>query len=59
LAWTNCIGRGRVFYSAIGHRPENYTQPQHVALLENALGWATGANGAAAAICGNARNRRR
>ena len=40
LAWTNCIGRGRVFYSAIGHRPENYAVPQHVTLLENAIGWA-------------------
>lgn len=40
LAWTNCIGKGRMFYSAIGHRPETYSQPQHVALLENAVEWA-------------------
>ena len=40
LAWTNCIGRGRMFYSAIGHRPETYSQPQHVTLLENAITWA-------------------
>lgn len=40
LAWTNCMGKGRVFYSAIGHRPENYTEPNHVRLLENAIGWA-------------------
>ena len=40
LAWTNCIGRGRMFYSAIGHRPETYAQPQHVALLEAAISWA-------------------
>jgi type 1 glutamine amidotransferase len=39
LAWTNCIGKGRMFYSAIGHRPETYVQPQHVALLENAITW--------------------
>jgi uncharacterized protein len=39
LAWTNCIGRGRMFYSAIGHMPETYSQPQHVALLEAAIGW--------------------
>jgi uncharacterized protein len=40
LAWTNCIGKGRMFYSAIGHRPETYSQPQHVTMLENALDWA-------------------
>lgn len=40
LAWTNCVGKGRMFYSAIGHRPETYSQPQHVALLENAVDWA-------------------
>ena len=40
IAWTNCVGRGRVFYSAIGHRPETYSQPQHVALLEAAVDWA-------------------
>ncbi len=41
LAWTNCIGKGKMFYSAIGHRPETYSQPEYVALLENAVGWAT------------------
>ncbi|MEO6092854.1 MAG: ThuA domain-containing protein [Novosphingobium sp.] len=40
IAWTNCIGRGRVFYSAIGHRPETYSQPQYVAVLEAAVDWA-------------------
>lgn len=40
LAWTNCIGRGRMFYSAIGHRPETYVQPEHVAMLESAISWA-------------------
>jgi type 1 glutamine amidotransferase len=37
LAWTNCIGKGRMFYSAIGHRPETYSQPQYVSLLESAI----------------------
>jgi uncharacterized protein len=40
LAWTNCIGKGRMFYSAIGHRPETYSQPEYVALLEKAVDWA-------------------
>ena len=40
IAWTNCIGKGRMFYSAIGHRPETYSQPEYVTLLEGAIGWA-------------------
>lgn len=40
LAWTRCIGKGRMFYSAIGHMPETYSQPQNVAMLEDAIGWA-------------------
>lgn len=40
LAWTKCVGRGRSFYSAIGHRPETYSEPRHVTLLENAITWA-------------------
>ena len=46
LAWTKCIGpkgheRGRMFYSAIGHRPETYSDPRYVSLLEAAVPWAT------------------
>jgi uncharacterized protein len=29
-----------MFYSAIGHRPETYSEPHYVALLEAAVGWA-------------------
>jgi uncharacterized protein len=39
LAWTNCIGKGRMFYSAIGHRPETYSHPLHIALMEAAVDW--------------------
>jgi type 1 glutamine amidotransferase len=39
IAWTNCIGKGRMFYSAIGHLPATYSQPQNVAMLEAAIGW--------------------
>lgn len=42
IAWIKCVGSGRSFYSAIGHRPETYGNPQYVAMLENAIGWATG-----------------
>lgn len=40
IAWTKCIGRGRMFYSAIGHMPETYSHPLNVRLLENGIGWA-------------------
>lgn len=42
IAWTHCIGKGRVFYSAIGHRPETYSEPHYVQMLENAVDWAAG-----------------
>ena len=40
IAWTKCIGKGRMFYSAIGHRPETYSEPHYVAMLEAAVDWA-------------------
>jgi type 1 glutamine amidotransferase len=46
IIWTRCIGaghdKGRMFYSAIGHRPEMYADPRYVQLLTNAVNWATG-----------------
>lgn len=39
IAWTNRIGRGKMFYSAIGHRPETYSDPHYVAMIEDALSW--------------------
>ncbi len=39
IVWTRCIGRGRMVYSAIGHRPEGYTEPHYALLLENAMRW--------------------
>lgn len=45
IAWRRCVGNGRSFYSAIGHRPENYADPKNVALLENAVTWALGKSG--------------
>lgn len=40
IAWTRCIGKGRSFYSAIGHRAESYSDPNHLKLLEAGLLWA-------------------
>lgn len=40
LAWTRCVGRGRMFYSAIGHVPAVYANPNVVTLMENGIQWA-------------------
>lgn len=40
IAWSRCIGRGRMFYSAIGHRPERYADAVYVQMLEQAVSWA-------------------
>ncbi|MBW8881401.1 MAG: ThuA domain-containing protein [Asticcacaulis sp.] len=42
IAWTRCVGSGRSFYSAIGHRPENYSEPSSILLLERGIAWAAG-----------------
>jgi len=39
IAWSHCLGKGRSFYSAIGHRVDAYSQPQAVQLLEQGIAW--------------------
>jgi uncharacterized protein len=41
IAWIKCIGKGRSFYSAIGHRPESYSEVHNVRLLEHGILWAS------------------
>jgi len=43
IAWTRCVGDGRSFFSAIGHRPESYSEPHYVQVLEAGIAWAAGA----------------
>jgi type 1 glutamine amidotransferase len=45
MVWTHCVGKGPVFYSAIGHSAETYSEPNHLQLLENAIAWAMGLSG--------------
>jgi type 1 glutamine amidotransferase len=45
IAWRKAVGTGRMFYTAIGHRPENYDEPQAAALLANGIAWAMGPEG--------------
>jgi len=45
IAWARCVGRGRSFYSAIGHRPEVYSDPNVVRLMEQGVEWSMGLSG--------------
>jgi type 1 glutamine amidotransferase len=42
IAWTRCIDKGRSFYTAIGHRPESYTDANTNRLIEQGIAWAAG-----------------
>ena len=42
IVWSQCLGRGRSFYSALGHTAAAYATPEHTALLEGAIAWAAG-----------------
>ncbi|MEP5324458.1 ThuA domain-containing protein [Marinobacter alexandrii] len=39
VVWTNCVGRGKSVYSALGHQSEAFDSPQHRQLLHSALRW--------------------
>lgn len=39
IAWTRCVAKGRVFYSAIGHRPETYSDANYLVMLTDAIKW--------------------
>lgn len=40
IIWTRCVGKGRVFFSALGHKAETYSEPLHQRLISNAIRWA-------------------
>lgn len=39
IAWWHCVGTGRVLYSAMGHRPEAYAEPEYREMLLGATNW--------------------
>jgi uncharacterized protein len=41
LAWTRSYGRGRVFYTALGHEEAVWRDPRYQQMLTNAILWAT------------------
>ena len=40
--WARKHGKGRVFYTSMGHREDVWENPMYQGLLLGALGWATG-----------------
>jgi len=40
VVWKHQVGRGRAFYSALGHTADSYHDPNYVALLKGAIVWA-------------------
>lgn len=46
IVWRHCVENGRVFYSAMGHTAETYQEPAYRTLIEHAVAWAAGTEGA-------------
>jgi type 1 glutamine amidotransferase len=42
MTWARMQGKGRVFYTAIGDRPENWENPFFLNLLAGGLRWSLG-----------------
>jgi uncharacterized protein len=42
MTWARSFGKGRVFYTSMGHRPDVWENPKYQGLLIGALAWATG-----------------
>jgi type 1 glutamine amidotransferase len=40
VIWSHCVGRGRAFYSALGHQAKSYQLPEMEQLLGGAIAWA-------------------
>jgi type 1 glutamine amidotransferase len=42
MTWARSFGKGRVFYTSMGHREDVWENPKYQGLLIGALSWATG-----------------
>ncbi|WP_327470784.1 ThuA domain-containing protein [Sphingopyxis sp.] len=40
LVWWRCEGRARIFYSALGHKAEAWSDPVHLRMVDGAIAWA-------------------
>jgi type 1 glutamine amidotransferase len=58
VMWWHCVGKGRVFYSALGHTAASYREPLYSGALEDAVRWALAGKASARSLyrqpeCGN------
>jgi hypothetical protein len=42
LSWYRAYGKGRVFYTALGHRPEVWQDERYQTMIVNAIRWGAG-----------------
>ena len=42
VAWTKMYGKGRVYYSTLGHVNENWDKPEFQKMITEAIRWALG-----------------
>jgi type 1 glutamine amidotransferase len=40
--WARMHGKGRVFFTSMGHREDVWQKPEYLALLVGAMNWVTG-----------------
>ena len=40
LIWERCVGKGRVFFSALGHLASSYQEKPHLQMIDKAIQWA-------------------
>lgn len=40
LIWERCVGKGRVFFSALGHQASAYAEKPHLRMIDKAIQWA-------------------
>jgi len=52
VMWKHCVGRGRAFYSAMGHTAETYAEPGYREVLTRAIAWAGRMSADAGAVPG-------
>ena len=42
IIWKHLVGKGRVFYSALGHPGSAYREPEYLSVLDRAIQWSAG-----------------
>jgi type 1 glutamine amidotransferase len=45
VVWSHCVGKGRAFFTALGHQAGAYTKQENRDMLEGAIAWAAGVEG--------------